>query len=174
MAVSLRENDELIKVELTQNGNDVIIGTKNGKVIRFSEEQIRSMGRSAQGVRAVKLALDDEVVGMEVIKEDATLLTVTENGFGKRTDPFQYRPQRRGGMGIIGSKITSRSGRLVSIYSVDEDDELMIISEQGMVIRFPAKDIPIVGRTAVGVKLIKLRKDDKVVAVDKIAKEKVD
>jgi len=169
-AINIDEGDELIEATITDGTCDIVLGTKEGLAIRFPEDKVRSMGRTAYGVRGVSLRGKDEVVGMVVIKRDATLLVVTENGFGKRTPISDYRVTNRGGKGVINVKTSERNGKVVAIKEVLEDDELMIITEKGIIIRQPVKQIKEIGRNTQGVKLINLDEGDRVVDVARVVK----
>ena len=172
IAISLGKEDSLIAAKLTSGNEDVFIATKDGKAIRFNEKGIRDMGRSAQGVRGVNLGKKDSVIGMEVITDKkTTLLSVTENGFSKRTEAQEYRIQSRGGKGIINLKVTSKNGSVVGLNLVSDKDEIMIITTKGMIVRCAVKDIRATGRSAQGVRMIKLEKGDKVVSVARVIKE---
>ena len=172
ISVSLSGKDSLIGAKLTSGSNEVFIATKDGKAIRFSEKAIRDMGRGASGVRGIKLGKKDEVVGMEIITDKkATLLTVAENGYSKRTEAQEYRIQSRGGKGIINLKVTEKNGSVVGIKLVSDNDEMMIITIKGMVVRCAVKDIRATGRSAQGVRIIKLDKGDTVTSVAKLVKE---
>lgn len=163
IALSLVGDDELIKVERTKGDEDVVLSTKSGKAIKFNEIQVRPTGRTACGVRGIRLKEDDCVVGMEVAREGLTLLTVTANGYGKRTKFSDYRRQARGGMGVIDIKTTPRNGQVIGICEINDTDEIVMITEAGMVIRCSAKNISIIGRNTQGVRLIRLKEGDKVV-----------
>jgi len=169
-AINIDEGDELIDATITDGTCDIVLGTKEGLAIRFPEDKVRSMGRTAYGVRGVSLRDKDVVVGMVVIKRDATLLVVTENGFGKRTPISDYRVTNRGGKGVINVKTNERNGKVVALKEVLEDDELMLITEKGMIIRQPVKSIKEIGRNTQGVKLISLDEGDRVVAVARVVK----
>ena len=169
IAVTLDEGDELVKVLLTDGTKEVIMVSKKGKAIRFFEEDVRPMGRAARGVRGMTLyGQDDEVVSMDLVDETTTLLTVTENGFGKRTEYSQYPAYRRGGKGVITIVTNTRNGSVSKVKSVAEYDELMFTSADGIIIRIPAKDISIQGRNTQGVRIMNLRPGDKVVGVARI------
>jgi DNA gyrase subunit A len=172
IAINLNKDDELIRVEVTKKGEDVIVCTKQGKAIRFNADDVRVVGRASIGVKAIKLRPNDEVVGMEVARKELTLLTVTSKGYGKRTRICEYRTQARGGSGVIDIKITKKNGEVVSIQEVSDTDEIIIITELGMMIRCKAKDIPIIGRNTQGVRLIKVRDEDRVKAVARIETDK--
>ncbi|MGE4357892.1 MAG: DNA gyrase subunit A [Candidatus Omnitrophota bacterium] len=171
IGITLEKGDELIEVELARGKEEVILATRQGKAIRFSEEEIRAMGRSARGVRGIRLSKNDEVMAMEIVKKDATILTVTSLGFGKRSPVDEYRSQARGGKGIINIKVTKKNGEVVGLKTVTDKDEIMIISASGMLVRCPVKDIRVTGRAAQGVKLIRLEPKDKVSCVASIVAE---
>lgn len=169
-AINIEEGDELIDAVITDGTCDIVLGTREGSAIRFPEEKVRSMGRTAYGVRGISLRGKDLVVDMVVIKRDASLLVVTENGFGKRTPISDYRVTNRGGKGVINVKTNERNGKVVALKEVLEDDELMLITEKGMIIRQPIKSIKEIGRNTQGVRLISLDEGDKVVAVARVVK----
>ena len=164
IAVSLHESDELISVKLTDGSKDLIVVTKKGMAIRFSEKDVRNMGRSAMGVKAITLNEDDVVVAMEIVDDERNLLVISENGYGKRTPLTDYRLQNRGGKGLITYSIKEKTGDIVSAKVVSDHDEVMMISLNGIVIRIGVSEISIMGRSTQGVTLMKM-KDDKVVAV---------
>ncbi|MFS0616051.1 DNA gyrase subunit A [Lederbergia ruris] len=171
IALGLRENDELISVKLTDGNKDIIVGTKNGLLIRFNETDVRSMGRTATGVKGITLAEDDETVGMEILEDHEDVLVVTKNGFGKRTPAAEYRIQSRGGKGLITCKITERTGTVVAVETVQGDEDIMIITDSGIVIRMDVQDISVIGRNTQGVKLMTLGDDSSVSTVAKVEKE---
>lgn len=173
IALGLRDGDELISVRLTDGNKDIIIGTKNGLLIRFHETDVRSMGRSATGVKGITLDDDDEVIGMEVLEEHSDILIVTQNGYGKRTPSEEYRLQHRGGKGIKTCNITEKNGYLVSMEAVNGNEDIMLITTGGVLIRMPVSDISIMGRNTQGVKLIRLDEADGeyVATVAKVEKE---
>lgn len=160
IALNLREGDELISVRLTDGNKEIIIGTKNGLLIRFPETDVRSMGRTASGVKGISLNEDDEVVGMEVLEENSEVLIVTQNGYGKRTSAVEYRLQSRGGKGIKTCNITEKNGSLVSMKVVDGEEDIMIITTGGVLIRMAVSDISSMGRNTQGVRLIRLDEND--------------
>ena len=162
IGITLENDDALIGVELTDGQQELLIGTKEGKAVRFPEAQVRDMGRGAKGVRGINLAKKDEVIAMIIAQKEATILTVTELGFAKRTPFKEYRLTRRGGKGIINIKVTDKNGSAVSLKTVSDDDELMVISQAGMFLRCAIKDIRSTGRAAMGVRLIKLDGKDRV------------
>jgi DNA gyrase subunit A len=165
------EGDELIEARLTDGSQDIILGTKKGKAIHFSESEARCMGRVCRGVKGITLEKGDHVVGMVVVKRGATLLVVSENGYGKRSDIGDYRLTHRAGKGIITIKNTKRNGDVVTIKETVETDELMIITQKGIVIRLPIRGVSVIGRNTQGVKLINLEQGDKVVDVARIVPE---
>jgi DNA gyrase subunit A len=174
IAMGIEEGDRVIAVELSDGREQVFLGTRDGMAIRFEEGDVRAMGRSAYGVRGISLRDDDEVVAMEVVRPGGTLLTVAQNGYGKRTDLEEYRVQSRGGVGIINIQTSDRNGKVVGIAYVNEDDQVMLISQQGMVLRTRAGDIRAIGRATQGVRLIEMEEGDAVVAVAKLAEKEDD
>ena len=173
IAIGLDEGDELISVKLTNGSQEVLIATRNGKANRFSESEVRSMGRQAAGVRGIRLTEKDKVVGMEAVDEGASILTVCENGFGKRTPIAEYTPHHRGGQGMINIKTTLRNGGVVSIASVTDDDQLLVVTRDGIMMRINVNGISEIGRNTQGVKIITLKSEnDAVVAVAKLVSEK--
>ncbi|MCX9085169.1 MAG: DNA gyrase subunit A [Candidatus Methanoperedens sp.] len=171
IAISLDEGDKLASVKLTDGTKEAVVGTKHGKAIRFNETNVRDMGRTAYGVRGIRLVGEDEVVSMAVVEEGATLLTVTENGFGKRTVFDEYRTSNRGGQGVITIDVNIRNGNVVDIRTVREDEEIMITTSNGIIIRVPASGIRVQGRNTQGVKIMNVGDKDKVVGVATLAKE---
>jgi DNA gyrase subunit A len=171
IAINLDPNDDLIGVSLTTGKDQILLGTRDGMTIRFEEKQVRSMGRASRGVKGIKLGPGDTVVGMVIIEEKAALLTVCENGYGKRTGFDSYRSQSRGGIGLKNIKTSERNGKVVSLKAVQSKDDLMLITAKGMVIRTGLGEIRSIGRNTQGVRLIKLKSDDKLVAAEKIAAE---
>lgn len=174
IAISLREEDELIAVRLTDGKKQIIIGTRQGKLVRFEEEDIRSMGRTAGGVRGIRLKDDDYVVGMEIIEPEQEILVVTEKGYGKRTPESEYRLQTRGGMGVKTCQITEKNGPLSAVKAVDGTEDLMLITINGMLIRMDVNDISITGRSTQGVRLMRLADDELIATVAKVEKEEED
>jgi len=171
IGISLEKDDELICVELTDGKQELLIGTRQGKAIRFSESKVRDMGRAAKGVRGISLAKKDEVIGMILAQTDSTVLTVTDLGFAKRTPLKEYRLTSRGGKGIINIKVTSKNGEAVSLKTVSDNDEIMVITQNGMFLRCAVKDIRATGRSAQGVRLIKLEDKDHVSCVASVIAE---
>jgi DNA gyrase subunit A len=171
IAINLDEGDTLIGCRLTRGSQDVLLGTQMGHAIRFSEGQLRSQGRATRGVRGIRLRKGDSVVDMVVVDDRATLLTVCEGGFGKRTSFKEYRRQSRRGMGIINMKASKRNGQVIGLRDVLPDDELVLITSGGMVIRLPVSDIRVIGRNTQGVRLIRLDEGDRLVSVARVMKE---
>jgi DNA gyrase subunit A len=177
IAVKLDDGDRLISVALTDGKKDVFLGSKYGKAIRFNEGDVRSMGRVTRGVRGMNLSDDDQVIGMEIVDNTAvgsTIFTVCENGYGKRTDLDEYRDQSRGGKGIITIKTTERNGSVVNVMQVADDNDLMVITDQGKILRVPVSGFSVIGRNTQGVRLITTEEKEKVVAVAKLAEKEED
>ncbi|MBA4537670.1 DNA gyrase subunit A [Bacillus aquiflavi] len=176
IAVNLRENDELISVRLTDGTKEIMIATKNGLLIRFPETDVRSMGRIATGVKGINLSDDDEVIGMEVVNENSDVLVVTRNGYGKRTPEAEYRIQSRGGKGLKTCNITDKNGCLVAMKTVTGEEDIMVITTGGVLIRMAVSDISSMGRNTQGVKLIRLEdsEDEFVATVAKVEKEEME
>ena len=177
IAMGLDEGDVLISVQMTFGKSDIIIATKHGKSIRFDENEARPMGRPAKGVRGISLSKGDEVVGMEQAPNDAQqpdVLSVCENGYGKRTAFNEYKRQHRSGMGIITIKTSERNGDVVGIKLVDERKDLMVVTEKGMTIRIRCEEIRSVGRNAQGVRLVKLEEGDKIARIAPVVKDEDD
>ena len=165
ISILLDSGDKLIGVKLTTGGQEIVLGTENGKAIRFSEDDVRCMGRATRGVKGIGLKGDDKVKGIVVVDKNATLLTVCENGFGKRTDYSEYSVQRRSGQGVINIKTSERNGKVVALMNVSDDNELMMMTAKGMIIRAAINTIRSIGRNTQGVTLISLKAGDKVVSV---------
>ena len=170
-AINIREGDDLITAKLTDGNQEIVLGTLNGKAIRFYESDVRNMGRQATGVIGISLGKDDRVVGMVTVKSDSTLLVVTDNGYGKRSLISQYRITRRGGKGIVTVKTTDKVGKMIAIKEVRDDDDVMIITTNGKVIRQAIKQIRNMGRATQGIRLIRLGKNDQIGDVARIVKE---
>ncbi|MBN6205322.1 DNA gyrase subunit A, partial [Ralstonia pickettii] len=173
IAVHLRDDDELISVRLTDGNRDVMIATKNGYLIRFEEEQVRLMGRTAAGVKGISLRDNDEVVSMEIIEPGSKILHVTNKGYGKQTLESEYRMINRGGKGVLTGKLTDKTGEVVSVKAVTGEEDLMLITVAGVLIRIPVQDISETGRNTMGVRLIRLQDDEEVATVAKIEEEKL-
>jgi DNA gyrase subunit A len=174
IAINLDSEDELIATCRTNGSQEVIIASQGGKSIRFPEEQVRPMGRAAAGVRGMTLASGDEVVGMEILSPGATILTITENGYGKRTPLEDYRLQRRGGQGVITIRTTDRNGKVVRVAQVVDDDEVMLITDGGKVLRCPVKGISTMGRATQGVRVMNLDSGERLVSMARVAERDED
>jgi len=170
-AINISKGDKLISVKLTDGNNDIVLGTRNGYAIRFNEKDVRSMGRTATGVRGVRLGKDDIVVGLVVMKRQATILVVTEKGYGKRSDINDYRTTHRGGKGVITVKTSDKVGKLISMMEVVDGDELVIITTHGMVIKQGIKNIRVMGRNTQGVRVIRLNEGDSIADIAKVVRE---
>jgi DNA gyrase subunit A len=168
IAMGVDDGDAVMAVQLSDGTSEVFIGTRDGMAIRFPESDIRAMGRTAYGVKGITLRDDDDVVGMEILRGGGRILTVTEHGYGKRTEIEEYRVQGRGGSGIINIQTSERNGRVVAVSCVLEDEELMFITEQGMILRTRASGISLIGRATQGVRLIDLDEGDRTVAVARL------
>lgn len=171
IALSIDEGDSLVTAGLTDGKKEILIGTRDGLGIRFKEDEVRDVGRSARGVKGIDLQKGDEVVGMEIVMDNSTIMTVAENGFGKRTGLSEYRLQGRGGKGIITLKTTEKTGNVVGILQVADDDEIMMITANGKVIRLKVKSLRTIGRNTQGVKLFDIEKGDKIMAVALLAEK---
>lgn len=171
IAIHLHDDDDLISVRLTDGTKDVIIGTHDGMLIRFKEEEIRSMGRTASGVRGIKLREGDYVVGMEIVEPGQEILVVTEKGYGKRTPETEYRLQSRGGVGLKTIQITDKNGPMCAVKTVDGSEDIMLITINGILIRMDVNDISIIGRSTQGVRLIRLSEDELVATVARVKKD---
>lgn len=174
IAVGLRDNDELISVKLTDGNQHIMIATKKGYLIRFPENEIRNMGRTAAGVKGISLREDDEVVSMEILSKDDQVLHVTNKGVGKRTPEDQYRVTRRGGKGVFTCKLSDETGEVVAVKSVHGDEDIMLITVAGVLIRIPVEEIAQTGRNTQGVRLIRIQEDEEVATVAKIDAEEID
>jgi DNA gyrase subunit A len=170
-AINIETGDELIDVQVTDGSSDVVLGTRHGMSIRFPESDVREMGRATTGVRGITLEEGDLVVDMVVIRRDATLLVVTERGLGKRSELGEYRVQRRGGKGIITLKHTDKTGAIVAVKEVLPEDELMMITRHGVIIRVPVDGIRVIGRNTQGVRVMNLDAGDTVVDVTRVVIE---
>ncbi|MFO0981864.1 MAG: DNA gyrase subunit A [Planctomycetota bacterium] len=171
IAISLDEADQLVGVLVAGKDDEVILGTKQGYAIRFPEKQVRRMGRPARGVIGIRLRDQDEVVGIALAEEGKNILTVCENGYGKRTELAEYRAQGRGGMGVINIRTTERNGQVVRLLSVNDSQDVMIITSSGMIVRTAVSGISTVGRATQGVKIIQLREEDRVASITPVVKE---
>ena len=174
--ITIKDGDELLEAKLTTGNSQVMLGLKSGKAIRFEESKTRPMGRNASGVRGITLADDkDEVVGMVSVNEfDSDILVVSENGYGKRSSLEDYRITNRGGKGVKTISVTDKTGQLVAIKNVSDDDDLMIINKSGIVIRMAVENLRVMGRATQGVRLINLKGNDSIAAVAKVLHDEDD
>jgi DNA gyrase subunit A len=170
-AINIGPDDELIDVQLCDENSDIVLATSNGMSIRFHQSDVREMGRAATGVKGVVLGSSDRVIDMVVARRDATLLVVSEKGLGKRSELVDYRVQRRGGKGIITLKKTTKTGHIIALKEVQPEDELMMITRKGVIIRVPVDGIRVIGRNTQGVKVMNLDAGDAVVDVARVVKE---
>jgi DNA gyrase subunit A len=171
IALGVSDGDRLISARLTDGECNIFLATKEGSAIRFDEKQVRPMGRTATGVTGIRMDKGDYVVGMEILKAEGTLLTTTEHGYGKRTDTNEYRAQTRGGKGVMTIRVTDKNGPVVGITQITDDDDVMLISDQGKLIRMKAKDISVIGRATQGVRLIHMDPKEKLVSFAKVITE---
>jgi len=171
IAMGVEDDDSVIAVTTSDGTGQILIASRNGVAIRFDETDVRSMGRTAYGVRGLTLRDDDEVVAMEVLRPGTAVLTLTENGFGKRTAIDDYRVTARGGVGIINIQTTERNGRVVGVASVAESDEVMFITQQGKMLRTSAGAISMIGRNTQGVRLIDMEPEDKAVSLARLEEQ---
>jgi DNA gyrase subunit A len=174
IAMGIDEGDAVIDAQLSDGASQVFLGTRDGMSIRFEERDVRPMGRTAYGVRGITLRDGDEVVAMAVARPGATMATVTENGYGKRTNLDEYRVQSRGGVGIINIQTSERNGRVAGMACVTDEDELMIVTQAGKVLRMAVEDMRAIGRNAQGVRLIGIEEGDRVVSVARLAEKDED
>jgi DNA gyrase subunit A len=176
IAISLRDGDEMIGIKQSSGTNVVILVTKHGKCICFHEDDVRSMGRTAGGVRGVNLEKDDEVVAMDLAEQDEQLLVVTQNGFGKKTPVSEYNIQKRGGMGVLtyNKAMFKTTGALIGAAIINDDTDVMLISSDGKIVKVGPKDISKLGRATKGVKLMNVSEETKIIAMAKVAKEEED
>ncbi len=173
IAIAIREDDELVNVELSKGSDDIIVATRLGKGIKFNESQIRNQGRNTAGVRAIKLRGDDYVIGFVLCNDEDKLLTASENGYGKLIKIADFRNQTRAGMGVYLAKVNEKIGEIVNILKVQDDEEVMILNDKGVIIRIKTNDIRDTGRLAQGVKLINLNDNEKVISISRITKEQL-
>ncbi|MFA6283501.1 MAG: DNA gyrase C-terminal beta-propeller domain-containing protein, partial [Desulfurivibrionaceae bacterium] len=169
IALTIREDDEILGAVLTNGSNHILVVTRGGMSVRFNEQDVRTMGRTATGVKGINLAEGDEVVSVDVVHEGSSVLVVTENGYGKRSEVDEYRLIKRGGKGVFAIKASERNGQVVGAMQVTDEDELMMITNGGKIIRMPMRDLRVIGRNTQGVRLFKLDEGEKVVAVDRMA-----
>ena len=173
-AITLRDKDELVDCKLTGGADEIFLATHEGKAIRFSEKNVREMGRTASGVRGINLSKNDRVIAMEIVAPQAIALSVTENGFGKKTRFKEYRSQSRGGKGIINVKITGKNGKVINVLTVTENDEIIIVTTGGMVVRCPVNQIRTSGRNSQGVRVMRLKEKQKIAAVARVVEKDED
>ncbi len=171
IAMNIPKKDKVVEVGLTDGNCDIVLATRKGQAIRFSEDKVRSMGRTAYGVRGISLAKGDYVIGMVVIMREGTILTVTENGYGKRSKIADYRVTNRGGKGIINIKASERNGEVVTVKEVVDDDELLLITQKGIINRIAISQVRSIGRNTQGVRMMQLDKDDKLIDVANVPQE---
>ncbi|MCC7418627.1 MAG: DNA gyrase subunit A, partial [Acidobacteria bacterium] len=174
IAMGVEDGDAVITVQVTDGTGQIIIGTRSGMAIRFEESDVRPMGRTAYGVRGISLRGDDDVVAMETVRPGGAVLTVTEHGYGKQTDVEEYRVQSRGGVGIINIQASERNGQVVGVAYVREGDELLVITQQGMILRMPINDVRAIGRATQGVRIIDLEAGDQVVSIARLVEKEED
>jgi len=170
-AIGLENGDEVIGVRLTDGQQELILSTLDGQSIRFKEDQVRPTGRGTYGVLGIRLDSGDAVVSMEMLNRGASILTVSEKGYGKRTEMEEYRLQSRGGKGIITMKATEKTGRIVGGQQVTDDDQLMLVTNNGKIIRLRMRDIRVIGRNTQGVRLIDLEEGERVVSLARLAEK---
>jgi DNA gyrase subunit A len=171
IAMGVEEGDAVIAVQISDGSSEIFIGTRSGMSIRFPESDVRAMGRTAYGVRGISLRDDDEVVGMDVLAPGGTILSVTEQGYGKRTELDEYRVQSRGGIGIINIQTSDRNGKVIGVVQVGDDDELMLITQQGKILRMASNTIRAIGRATQGVRLIDIEGDDRAVSIARLEEQ---
>jgi DNA gyrase subunit A len=174
IAVDLKDDDQLVDVAVTDGTSDVMLFSSAGKVIRFPETDVRSMGRVSRGVRGMRIADDEKIIALIIAQEEGAILTATEHGYGKRTDLAEYRVQGRGGQGIISIQTSDRNGSVVGAVQVCDDDQIMLITNGGTLVRTPVKDVSLVGRNTQGVRLINLSKQEKLVGVERVIEDEDD
>ncbi len=170
-AINIDADDALIDVQLCDANSDIVLATLGGMSIRFHQGDVREMGRATSGVKGIELDKDDAMIGMVVVRREATLLVVSEKGYGKRSELAEYRVQKRGGKGIITLKKTEKTGGIVALKEVIPDDELMMITRHGVIIRVPVEGISVIGRNTQGVRVINLDPGDLLVDVARVVKE---
>ena len=171
IAMGVEEGDSVIAANISEGNGEIFIGTSSGMAIRFPEGDVRPMGRSAYGVRGISLRDEDQVVAMEVLVPGGTILSVTERGYGKRTELEEYRVQSRGGIGIINIQTSDRNGKVIGVAQVSDEDELMLITQQGKILRMESKSIRSIGRATQGVRLIEIEGEDRAVSIARLAEK---
>ena len=171
-AIDIRDNDKLIEARITNGEHDILLGTHEGKSIRFSENNIRPSGRKTMGVKGITLSSsDDYVVGMLVVRREGTVLVATEKGYGKRTEVIQYRTQTRGGKGVLTMRCTNKTGKMVNIMEVVDSDDLIVITDSGVLMRQPVSEIRAIGRVTQGVRLVKLDEGTTISSITRVLSE---
>ena len=171
-AIDIRDNDKLIEARITNGEHDILLGTHEGKSIRFSENNIRPSGRKTMGVKGITLSSsDDYVVGMLVVRREGTVLVATEKGYGKRTEVIQYRTQTRGGKGVLTMRCTDKTGKMVNIMEVVDSDDLIVITNSGVLMRQPVSEIRAIGRVTQGVRLVKLDDGTTISSITRVLSE---
>ena len=168
-ALKLVEGDNIVNVSITEAGNDILMCATSGKFIRFNESGVKPKGRVSQGSRGISLFYGEKVIGMEIITGPGEILSLTERGYGKRTNIDQYRQQTRGGKGVLGMRLTLKVGPLAAVKFVRESDDLVIITDNGQVIKTKMSEVSSLNRSTQGVRIIRLKKDEKVVAIENIS-----
>jgi DNA gyrase subunit A len=169
--MGIEEGDAVMAVQVSDGKGEIFIGTRDGMAIRFAETEVRGMGRTAYGVRGISLRDGDTVVAMEVLRPGGTILSVTEQGYGKRTELDEYRVQSRGGVGTINIQTSERNGQVIGIAQVTDEEELMLITQQGKTLRMAARDIRTIGRATQGVRLIDIEGEDRAVSIARLAEK---
>jgi DNA gyrase subunit A len=173
-ALTINEGDEIIAAHILNGNDSILLYTQKGMCIRFHEADIRPMGRTAAGVRGIRLSGDDRVVSAIVVSSESSILTVTENGYGKRSAIDEFRIQKRGGKGVFGIKASERNGNVIDAKQVKDDDEIIVIADSGKMIRMDLSSLRIIGRSTQGVRMINLEEGEKVVGMDTVAKDTSD
>ena len=171
IAIALREGDELIGVRLSNGDDEMLVSTRKGKCIRFNERHVRNVGRNSIGVRSMRIAEGDEVIDIAAVEPETTVLAITTKGYGKRTDPEEYREQGRGGMGVKAMQLTDKTGDLAALMFVHEDEDILLITDDGTIIRARAADVRLCGRSTQGVRIMRLAEGSTVVGVCRAEKE---
>ncbi|HAD31173.1 MAG TPA: DNA gyrase subunit A, partial [Methylophaga sp.] len=171
IAVDLKDDDKLVGVALTDGESDVMLFSSNGKVIRFPETDVRSMGRVSRGVRGMRLADGEQIISLIIAQQEGAILTATEFGYGKRTNLEEYRVQGRGGQGIISIQTSARNGQVVGAVQVCDEDQIMLITNGGTLVRTPVKHVSLVGRNTQGVRLINLSNEEKLVGLERVIED---
>ena len=171
IAIALREGDELIGVRLSNGDDEMLVSTRKGKCIRFNERHVRNVGRNSIGVRSMRIAEGDEVIDIAAVEPETTVLAITTKGYGKRTDPEEYREQGRGGMGVKAMQLTDKTGDLAALMFVHEDEDILLITDDGTIIRARAADVRLCGRATQGVRIMRLAEGSTVVGVCRAEKE---